>query len=212
MKRAPRILITTLIFIFCWILFPTQSALAQNEEEFAVGSPDLRQFLLELQSVDQGIREELAAKGYENLDSLDVIRQQAVDRLNQEHLKKIIDRNGWPTRYLVGEDGVNAAFLIIQHADSAFQREMYPVLEESFENGDLTGSQYALITDRVLVNAGKKQRYGTQAQIAHGKIVLDAIENPEGVNDRRALLGLQTLSEYIRELEDMYGLEAVIRL
>ena len=190
------------------VLFVLSQPAFSQDDSLIVGNPNLRLFLLNLEEVDQGIRAELAAKGVGYLDEVDIARQKAIDEANQAHLEKIVDRYGWPTRYMVGEDGVAAAFLILQHGDPVFQKRMMPLLEQSFERGDLSGGQYALITDRVLLNEGRRQRYGTQAKITNGQLILDPIEDRANVDKRREALGLEKLADYVRELEKIYGFKA----
>ncbi len=171
--------------------------------------PELRAFLLKLQDIDQGIREELLAKGYGNLDSLDIARQEAIDRENTAHLQAIIDEHGWPDRFLVGFDGVQAAFLIAQHADEAFQQAILPTIKASYQRGDLSGGEYALFEDRVRVNQERPQLFGTQAYISDGRLILYPIEDHARIDERRSDLGLEPLADYVKKLEEMYGMKAV---
>jgi len=46
--------------------------------------------------------------------------------------------------------------------------------------------------------------YGTQANIVHGRIILDAIADSSKVDARRAKLGLPPLAKYIQELKEFY--------
>lgn len=171
--------------------------------------PELRTFLLKLQDIDQGIREELLAKGYGNLDSLDIARQEAIDRENTAHLQEIIDEYGWPDRFLVGFDGVQAAFLIAQHADEGFQQAILPLIKASYQRGDLSGGEYALFEDRVRVNQERPQLFGSQAYISDGQLILYPIEDHARVDLRRKDLGLEPLADYVKKLEEMYGMKAV---
>jgi uncharacterized protein DUF6624 len=78
--------------------------------------------------------------------------------------EKIVAQYGWPSSDLVGVDGTRAAFLIVQHANPALQKEMLPRVRDALRTGDLPGESYALLLDRVLVSEGKKQIYGTQTR------------------------------------------------
>ncbi|MGI8508936.1 MAG: DUF6624 domain-containing protein [Gemmatimonadaceae bacterium] len=51
---------------------------------------------------------------------------------------------------------------------------------------------------------GQRQIYGTQANIANGRVVLDAIADSAHVDLRRAGMGLPPLREYIRVLDSVY--------
>jgi hypothetical protein len=173
-----------------------------------VQNPELRDFLLNLKKVNQSIRAELIAKGYGRLDSLDLARQAAVDEANQEHLKEIVENFGWPDRFMVGMDGVEAAFLIAQNSDHAFQRQILPAIRAAYQRGDLVSGDYALYVDGILVEESNVQRFGTQAYVEEGKLKLYPIEDRANVDERRAELGLEPLAEYVRKLATRYGLPA----
>jgi hypothetical protein len=81
---------------------------------------------------------------------------------------------------------------------------------ESFnaEPDALSGQDYALLLDRVLVGEGKPQVYGTQAKRFEAwkgrEPVLEPIEDEGNVDKRRAEVGLPPLSEYREMLKQMY--------
>lgn len=64
----------------------------------------------------------------------------------------------------VGEDGSNNFWLIIQHCDKfpEFQMEILEAMEKEVKNKNADPNNYAYLYDRVLVNAGQKQKFGTQ--------------------------------------------------
>ena len=67
---------------------------------------------------------------------------------------------------------------------------MLPLVRASFELGEIRGEALALLTDRVLVEDGELQRYGTQAEIVDGAVRFSPIEDEAHVDERRAGLGL----------------------
>lgn len=160
-----------------------------------------------LAEVDAEVRTEMVNKGFGNVDTLDMVRQQAIDEANARILDKIIKNYGWPTSEMVGLDGVAAAFLVVQHAEHNFQKRMLPAINTSFERGDLNAGDYALFVDRILVNDGLPQRYGSQADIRDGMLVLFPIEDRQNLAVRRASLGLPPLKEYIEQMETFYGVK-----
>jgi hypothetical protein len=105
----------------------------------------------------------------------------------------------------VGKDGVEAAWLILQHSpDNAWQEQMLPVLERAAAAGEMSRTEVTLLTDRVLVHRGKPQRYGNSFSFKDGRLVADPIEDIGGLDARRAALGLPTMGEYVRHLAELY--------
>ncbi len=164
--------------------------------------------LLELARADRGIRKELMAKGIDNVTIEDVHRQDSVDLVNRTRLKQIVAEHGWPDPQRVGPDGVQAAFLIVQHAgrDPEFQQRMLPHIQKAFAAGILSGRDVALLTDRVLVSHGLPQRYGTQIAIVGGDVEVAPLEDSVRVDSLRARMQLSPLAEYVGALRRRYGL------
>jgi hypothetical protein len=174
----------------------------------SVTNPGLRQELLKRVSEDQRIRNELIKKGIDHPDQALLDQMKKIDASNTARIKVIIKRYGWPGRKLIGQDGTDAFFLLAQHADAAFQKKVFPLMQKAYKRGDLNGQNYALFTDRVLVASGKSQIYGTSAKPFaqwNGKEpTFYPIEDEANVDKRRAEVGLMPLSEYREFLKQMY--------
>jgi hypothetical protein len=185
--------------------------------------PALRRELLDRVKVDQDARKEIvewmkrhpeAASGdFTTLsDELktenEKLAQTAlkVDEANTKRLAEIVEQHGWPTNTLVGPDGANAAWLLVQHADRdrKFQRQCLDLMTK-LPKQEVSQRDLAYLTDRVLLAEGKKQLYGTQMEPADGKWVPRPLEDPENVDPRRADHGLEPLAEYIKQMERAYG-------
>jgi hypothetical protein len=150
----------------------------------------------------------LIKKGVERVDKKLEARMSAIDSANTARMKAIVRQYGWPGPELVGADGTEATFLIVQHAEYEFQEEMLPLVRDAYRANKLPGQFYALLLDRVLVREGKPQIYGTQAEPFdkwNGKEpVLKPIEDEANVDKRRAEVGLPPLSEYRQSLKRLY--------
>jgi hypothetical protein len=196
------------ITALCFTLLLASNIQAQTTSAQSVANPTLRQELLQRVEQDQAIRNELIKKGIEHPDESVLARMKVIDVANTERMRAIVRQYGWPGPELVGQDGTEAAFLLVQHADLALQKEMLPLVEKSYKSGQLSGQSYALLLDRVLVGEGKPQVYGTQAKrIEEWKgrePVLQPIEDEANVDKRRAEVGLSPLSEYRELLKKMY--------
>ena len=182
------------------VALPARSQQTTSDPE-EVGAPELRQEmraeLVELMRTSEGqpnMQEFMRMKA--SLDSLDAA--------NTSRLSEIIEEHGWPGPTLVGREGTEAAFLIVQHADLAFQKEALPLVQKAHQRGELSGQSLALLTDRVRVGEGEPQLYGTQANIQNGEIAFHPIADSAQVDRRRAELGMPPLSEYIEQMKAVY--------
>jgi hypothetical protein len=161
--------------------------------------------LLERGSADQAIRDTVFGQGLQ-LDPVAVARMNRVDSANAAWLKEQIRLHGWPSPAKVGKAAGNAAFLIVQHAvhDPAFQRMMLDTITRAFERGEVDGQSYALLHDRVSVQSGGRQRYGTQARIEGTHLVFEPMEDSLRVDSLRATVGLPSLEVYRRTMDSVY--------
>lgn len=163
----------------------------------APADPRLRAELLEMLRLDQEVRTPDA-------DQADWDR---IERANTERMRQILDEHGWPGYELVGEDGEDAAWALVQHADRALdlQRRALALLREAVAKGDASPGNLAYLEDRVRVAEGKPQRYGTQWEPTQDGQwrPRTPIEDEAGVEERRAEAGLQPLAEYLEELKSL---------
>jgi hypothetical protein len=127
--------------------------------------------------------------------------------MNTTFLRRVVAEQGWPGKTLVGTDGADAAFLLVQHADrdTAFQAQVLPLMERAFVAGQVSGQHLALLTDRLAVARGRPQVYGSQADVVAGHVILKPIADSAGVDARRARVGLPPLAEYVRVLDSLYA-------
>lgn len=126
----------------------------------------------------------------------------SVDRRNTQWLKNVVKRYGWPSISLVGKEGSTEAWLLVQHADldPGFQRRCLELMAKLPE-GEISKTDFAYLTDRVLLAEGKKQLYGTQFIWVDGKFKPNPIEDEANVDKRRKAIGLKPLADYAKELE-----------
>jgi len=169
---------------------------------------ELRKELLTRVEEDQQIRNEMIKSGVDHPSKAILARIDEIGLRNTERMKSIIKEYGWPDSKLVGWDGTEAAFTLVQHADHSFQKELLPLMQKEFREGALKGPNYALFIDRVLAEDGKPQIYGSRARPFEewhaGEPVLCPIEDEANVDKRRAEVGLSTLAEYKEFLKKMY--------
>ena len=130
-----------------------------------------------------------------------------VDKSNRERLKVIIAVHGWPTYDMVGTEASHAAWLIVQHSDRdvKFQKKCLALMEPLVEKNQVGKSDFAYLWDRVAVNGGKEQRYGTQIEKKDGKWQPKPVEDPDNLDKRRSSVGLMPMSDYLKIFEEMFG-------
>ncbi len=132
-----------------------------------------------------------------------------VDAKMTAELKEVVAKDGWPTIALVGIEASNAAMLILTHtADHAWQLSLLPQLEELADKGKIDGSSLALVIDKELVSEGKLQRYGSQFKFVDGEMAMYGVEDPGGLDARRARVFLPPMEYYKQMLSQMYHLKA----
>ena len=181
-------------------------------------TPTLRVQLLVRAKKDQDVRRKLIAFAKRHriaIESNDfnerarhILDEMAkIDTDNRRWLKKIVDKHGWPGRSLVGRDGAQSAFLLVQHAnhDLEFQERCLRLMQMA-DKGEVAGRDIALLTDRVRLAKGKKQLYGTQVEQREGKWqVRGEVKAPKELNQRRREMGLPPIEKYLQLVEKVYG-------
>ena len=122
------------------------------------------------------------------------------DSLNLIIVTSILDKYGWLGPSVVGSKGNSALFLVIQHSPLEVQTKYLPMMRDAVKKGNARASSLALLEDRVALRQGRKQIYGSQISTdpISGKDYVQPLEDPDGVDARRAEVGLQPLAEYLK--------------
>jgi len=191
----------------------------QAEQEFmsSLTHPDLRRELIEMKRIDQEVR--IAAHNILIVDHAAPTEQKHAEHDHQHklpahgadqlhvdmnltaRLKQIVAKYGWPTNSMVGVEGALSAFLLAQHADAdlEFQRRCLKLMQNAPE-GEVSKADIAYLTDRVLVNSGQKQLYGTQFHLENGKRVPRPIADEANLDQRRKEARLITMDAYTKHM------------
>ena len=130
-----------------------------------------------------------------------------IDAESSAFLQDMIEQHGWPTYDMVGKDAAHAAWLLAQHADQhpELQQRILDLMEPLVEQGQAAGSQFAMLTDRVLTGRGEPQVYATQFTYdEEGVLRPSPTIDWENIEQRRASVGLDTMAEYKKRMEESY--------
>jgi hypothetical protein len=162
---------------------------------------ELRRELLARRDDDQRIRTLVprpAGRYTARLPDEVAAQWQRMDEDNTRWLADVVTGRGWPGRTLAGEDGAAAAWLLAQHADRdpARQQAFLDALRGAVGQGEASLSHLAYLEDRVRVNAGQPQLYGTQFTETDGEFRPRPIEDPHRLDERRAEAGLEPFADY----------------
>lgn len=158
----------------------------------------LRAELLAMREADLSLRERLLKTGILNEGYHP--EMEALHLKNAVRLDELLRRLGrFPGRSDAGEDGAEAAWIVLVHAVSlpSLMRAAIPLLEAAVEAGELSPARLAAVVDRVLFHEGKPQRYGLVFDWNdEGELDCGPVE--DGADERRAAIGLPPLAEAVK--------------
>ncbi|WDF68831.1 hypothetical protein PQ465_00255 [Sphingobacterium oryzagri] len=124
----------------------------------------LQTHLLEMVTIDQIAAKVKTGKysAYTN-EEWDAFKD-SVFQHNQKIIEDYFRRFGYLGYQQVGKESSNHFWLMVQHSDHdpAFQRRVLRAMKKQVKKKNANPENYAYLFDRVQVNAGKKQVFGTQ--------------------------------------------------
>lgn len=174
----------------------------------------LKDELLSMAEEDQRVLQDLIDNGELGTTEYHP-RMKTVHEKNNSRIKEIITQYGWPGFSLVGKEGSEAAWLMVQHAvlDTEFMGECIFLLKDAVLKNDAEGWCLAYLQDRVLTMSGNPQIYGTQHDIdKNGMAFPLPMVDPLKVERLRQELGLDSLSDATRRIQERYDSTVANRL
>lgn len=133
----------------------------------------------------------------------------SVDFQSSQYIEHVLVLVGWPTRSMVGIRAAHALALLVRHADHDVQLQErcleYMMAIDQLSRGEVDRGDIAHLVDRICVNRGWSQVYGTQHDEQNGRYVPRPIIDERNVNGRRKLMGLPTLRQGIANMYRKYG-------
>lgn len=172
---------------------------------------DIRLKLKEIQNRDQGIRLLFLHSDNNSLtNAVHNYMKTVVDKECSEEICVMLDKYGWLGADEIGSEANQTLFLGVQHVDDLKVQDKYlPMLKEAVNSGKAEGWHLAFLTDRIRMNEGKKQIYGTQKIISKdpAQSFIIPLECPDKVDELRSELGMSTLAEDLAEEGIHWSLE-----
>ncbi|GGH66995.1 hypothetical protein GCM10011379_21770 [Filimonas zeae] len=175
------------------------SAATAPAQQQAPRNPKLAAYIDSLYKADQ----QTATLG----DSAAAAYQRAI-HTNFPHVKAILEQYGFPGYDLVGKEASEHYWLLVQHSDFevAFQKKALPLMHQQVMRNNATGKFYAYLADRIEVNEGRKQRYGTQIVMTANGYQPKPLADTTQVAQLRKSIGLNTLAEYLNESNEVFNM------
>ncbi len=150
----------------------------------------------------RGLLRQLHNHEIDSLDQKFISRNlQRTDSLNYFLLKDIFNEQGYLGTKEIGDEGTHNYWLLVQHQDKHpnFQIQVLEKMKLVAESGNMNNFDYVYLIDRVNVNTGQLQVYGTQMTLNadSSSYVPKPVIDPDHLNERRKQAGLSTIEEYI---------------
>ncbi len=165
----------------------------------------LRQQLIDIQQIDQNghihVREINRKYGYDSDSAKIAIQQlQHQDSLNLIQVTTILDKYGWLGADQIGAWATQGLYLVIQHSNLPVRKKYLPLFQATVQRKQAHKANLAHLEDRIAVEEGRRQEYGTQAyrDSITLRLHLYPIAEPKSVDKRRAKMGLEPLSVYLK--------------
>jgi len=139
-----------------------------------------------------------------------IVFKDSVFTTHQKRLSELFDTHGYVGYDLVGEAGSNNFWLMVQHSDHvpAFQEKVLKLMKVEVSNENADPRSYGLLVDRVKLNTGKPQVYGTQVtyNMNNGQAYPKKLADSATVNERRKSLGFESLEDYLNDMSQSHFL------
>ncbi|MGB4772660.1 MAG: DUF6624 domain-containing protein [Chitinophagaceae bacterium] len=134
-----------------------------------------------------------------------VARYQRTIRSNFPLVKNIYEKYGYPGYDFIGRETSDQYFLLVQHSDFEpdFQRQVLRSMKEEVFKKNASGKSYAFLVDRVEINAGRPQIYGTQVNMSADTKIKPCVDTAN-LDKRRAKVGLEPIRTYLDQCNQVF--------
>ena len=138
------------------------------------------------------------------------LKMEETDSTNLAAVSRILDTYGWPSG--LSDEANKAIFHVIDHSDLKTMNKYIGLFRDAVEKGYMSMNDLVTMEDRMLMNSGKPQKYGTQAYslVEDGKTVIYIwpVEDPDKLDALRKSVGLIPIEDYL-EIVKQQGVEII---
>jgi hypothetical protein len=194
MKNAILILIISIPLIQCTVrLSENKRTTLKNELEEMVQVDQIAAY------IPQGKYKEYTREQWDNF-------KDSVFTTHKVRIESMFNKYGFLGYNKVGKAGSNHFWLLVQHCDKypEFQKKVLQLMDKEVKRGNADSNNYAYLYDRVKVNAGEKQLFGTQVtyetETTGRAIPKIGLVDSINVDKLRKEYGLEPLKDYLNEM------------
>ena len=134
--------------------------------------------------------------------------------VNEDRVKKILDKHGWPTKDMIGERGNWTICNVIQHSDNEVRIQYLPMMRQAVKDKKLEPRFLVRAEDRIATERGDLQIYGGQMKYypETKSFNLWPVFDPENIDKRRTAIGLDSIAIFLKNRFDFeWNLEEQIK-
>ena len=123
----------------------------------------------------------------------------SIDKINLKTVTELLDEYGWISKDSIGDSASTALFLVIQHSDTFYQSKYINLLKGKANMNQAKPMHYAMLYDRLQMNRGLPQKYGTQVSFNEvtKKYELWKVESLHNIDIERKKMGMGSLKSYL---------------
>ena len=134
--------------------------------------------------------------------------------VNERKVKTILDKYGWPTKEMIGEQGNWTICNVIQHSDNEIRIKYLPMMRKAVKDKKLEPRFLVRAEDRIATEKGELQIYGGQMKYYPETKSFNVwpVYDPVNIDKRRAEIGLEPIAEFLKNRFDFeWDLEEQIK-
>lgn len=133
----------------------------------------------------------------------------AMDTKHNKRLWQLVrELRSYPDNILVGSPGAANFWALVQHQDddTALQKHVLELMKYAVNYNPALKTHYAYLVDRVRLNTGQKQLYGTQFIMNQDSTayIPRPLEDSALVDERRKLMGIPPIDSYSKTMNGRY--------
>jgi hypothetical protein len=113
---------------------------------------------------------------------------------------RLRDSIGWPSKEIIGEQGNLTICNVLQHSSLEVREKYLPLMRKAVKDKELSARFLVRAVDRIATDKNELQIYGQQMKYypESQSFNLWPIKDPENLEKRRAEMGLDSISEFLK--------------